>query len=51
MFPQIPLEGLAIILGVDRIMDAMRTTTNVIGNGVATMAISYWTGNREELSS
>lgn len=47
MFPQIPLEGLAIILGVDRIMDAMRTTTNVIGNGVATMAISYWTNNRE----
>lgn len=36
-----------MILEVDRIMDAMRTTTNVIGNGVATMTISYWTNNRE----
>jgi aerobic C4-dicarboxylate transport protein len=53
MFPDIPLAGLALILGVDRIMDAMRTVTNVVGNGVATMAIAYWhdqrTGPKHEI--
>ncbi len=46
MFPGIPMEGLALILGVDRLMDTMRTLTNVAGNGVATMAISYWQKER-----
>ncbi len=46
MFPDIPLEGLALILGGDRLMDTMRTMTNVLGNGVATMAISYWKKER-----
>ncbi len=46
MFPEIPMEGLALILGVDRLMDTMRTLTNVAGNGVATMAISYWQKER-----
>lgn len=46
MFPDIPIEGLALILGVDRLMDTMRTMTNVLGNGVATMAISYWQKDR-----
>lgn len=46
MFPDIPAEGLALILGVDRLMDTMRTLTNVAGNGVATMAISYWQKER-----
>nr|WP_242455739.1 cation:dicarboxylase symporter family transporter [Pantoea agglomerans] len=46
MFPDIPLEGLALILGVDRLMDTIRTMTNVLGNGVATMAISYWKKER-----
>jgi aerobic C4-dicarboxylate transport protein len=46
MFPEIPAEGLALILGVDRLMDTMRTLTNVAGNGVATMAVSYWQKER-----
>ncbi|MPQ66619.1 MULTISPECIES: cation:dicarboxylase symporter family transporter [unclassified Pseudomonas] len=46
MFPDIPLAGLALILGVDRLMDTMRTLTNVLGNGVATMAIARWMGQR-----
>ncbi|MBH3276396.1 cation:dicarboxylase symporter family transporter [Serratia marcescens] len=46
MFPEIPTEGLALILGVDRLMDTMRTLTNVAGNGVATMAVSYWQKER-----
>ncbi|WP_407353761.1 cation:dicarboxylate symporter family transporter [Luteimonas sp. R10] len=49
MFPEIPLAGLALILGVDRLMDAMRTVTNVAGNGVATMAIAYWHGQRTDV--
>jgi len=46
MFPDIPLAGLALILGIDRLMDVIRTVTNVVGNGVATMAIAYWEGER-----
>lgn len=48
MFPDIPLSGLALILGIDRIMDSARTVTNVIGNGVAAMAIAYWHGQRDD---
>lgn len=49
MFPDIPLAGLALILGVDRLMDVVRTVTNVVGNGVATMAIAYWEGQRTDM--
>lgn len=36
----IPLEGLALLLGVDRFMSEARAITNFIGNGVATIWIS-----------
>jgi aerobic C4-dicarboxylate transport protein len=36
----IPVEGLALLLGVDRFMSEARAITNVIGNGVATVVIS-----------
>jgi len=36
----IPVEGLALLLGVDRFMSEARAITNFIGNGVATIAIS-----------
>lgn len=36
----IPLEGLALLLGVDRFMSEARAITNFIGNGVATIFIS-----------
>ncbi|CAL4322209.1 Proton/glutamate-aspartate symporter [Buchnera aphidicola (Eriosoma lanigerum)] len=38
----IPLEGLAFIAGVDRIMDMARTALNVIGNSLAVLVISKW---------
>jgi Na+/H+-dicarboxylate symporter len=38
----IPLEGLALILGVERILDMCRTTTNVIGNLAASIVIRQW---------
>jgi aerobic C4-dicarboxylate transport protein len=36
----IPVEGVAILLGVDRFMSEARAITNVIGNGVATVVIA-----------
>ncbi|HTH82660.1 MAG TPA: C4-dicarboxylate transporter DctA [Mucilaginibacter sp.] len=36
----IPVEGVAILLGVDRFMSESRAITNVIGNGVATIVIA-----------
>ncbi|HEX5024979.1 MAG TPA: cation:dicarboxylase symporter family transporter [Agriterribacter sp.] len=37
---RIPLEGLAFLLAVDKFMSEARAITNIIGNGVATLAIS-----------
>ena len=36
----IPVEGLALLLGVDRFMSEARAITNFIGNGVATIVIA-----------
>jgi len=36
----IPLEGLALLLGVDRFMSEARAITNIIGNGAATLVIA-----------
>jgi len=36
----IPVEGVALLLGVDRFMSEARAITNIIGNGVATLVIS-----------
>ena len=38
----IPLEGLAFIAGVDRILDMARTALNVVGNALAVLVISKW---------
>ncbi len=38
----IPTEGIAIILGVDRIMDMARTFCNVLGNIIATIVVGVW---------
>lgn len=42
--PGIPVESLALIVGIDRFMSECRALTNFIGNGVATIAISRWEG-------
>jgi aerobic C4-dicarboxylate transport protein len=44
-FPEIPMGGLALLLGVDRFMSEARAITNLIGNAVATMAIARWEGS------
>ncbi|VWB71511.1 cation:dicarboxylate symporter family transporter [Burkholderia lata] len=40
----LPLEGLAFIAGVDRVMDMGRTALNVIGNALAPLVIAKWEG-------
>jgi len=40
----IPVAGLALLLGVDRFMSEARAITNLIGNGVASVAVSRWEG-------
>jgi proton glutamate symport protein len=40
----LPLEGIAVILGVDALMDMGRTATNLVGNCMATAAVARWEG-------
>jgi aerobic C4-dicarboxylate transport protein len=42
--PDIPIQSLAILLGIDKFMSECRALTNLIGNGVATIVISRWEG-------
>ena len=42
--PDIPIQSLAILLGIDKFMSECRALTNLIGNGVATVVISRWEG-------
>src|SRR5690349_22010879 len=41
----VPVAGLALILGIDRFMSEARALTNLIGNGVATLVVARWTGD------
>ena len=40
----VPLEGTAIIFGIDRLLDMFRTTVNLWGNSIAAMVITKWVG-------
>ncbi len=40
----LPIEGVALLLGVDTFLDMGRTATNVVGNAVATSVITKWEG-------
>jgi aerobic C4-dicarboxylate transport protein len=42
--PDVPVAGMALILGVDRFMSECRALTNFIGNAVATVVVSRWEG-------
>ncbi|MFN4079452.1 MAG: C4-dicarboxylate transporter DctA [Saprospiraceae bacterium] len=45
--PSVPVEGLALLLGVDRFMSEARAVTNFVGNAVATVVISKSENKRE----
>ena len=51
--PSVPVQSLALLVGIDRFMSECRALTNLIGNGVATVVISRWEGevSSEELRS
>jgi aerobic C4-dicarboxylate transport protein len=44
----VPVEGLALVLGVDRFMSEARAIVNLIGNGVATIVIAKSEGSFDE---
>ena len=44
----IPLEGIAIIAGIDRVMDMARTTLNVLGDATGAIVVSKWEGDLDQ---
>ncbi|MFW2342265.1 dicarboxylate/amino acid:cation symporter [Brevundimonas sp.] len=40
--PDVPVAGMALILGIDRFMSECRALTNFIGNAVATVVVARW---------
>ena len=40
----LPLEGAAVLLGIDAILDMARTSVNVVGNCLATAVVARWEG-------
>jgi len=46
----LPLEGVALILGVDTLMDMGRTMMNVVGNCLASVVVAKWEGEFVEAS-
>jgi Na+/H+-dicarboxylate symporter len=46
----IPEAGLALLLGIDPLLDMGRSATNVVGNSIATGVISKWENSLEKPS-
>jgi proton glutamate symport protein len=44
----LPLEGVAVILGVDALMDMARTSVNLLGNCLASVVMARWEGEFRE---
>ena len=44
----LPLEAVAVILGVDELMDMARTTVNLVGNCLATVVMARWEGEFDD---
>jgi aerobic C4-dicarboxylate transport protein len=40
--PSIPVQALALLVGIEKFMSECRALTNVVGNGVATLVVSRW---------
>ncbi|WP_416176430.1 cation:dicarboxylate symporter family transporter [Clostridium sp.] len=45
----IPIEGLAFIAGIDRLLDMARTVVNVVGNSLAVIVVSRWEGKYNDV--
>jgi len=44
----LPLEGIGIILGIDRILDMLRTTINITGDSTITLMVDATEGTLDE---
>jgi aerobic C4-dicarboxylate transport protein len=44
IIPDIPIGALAILVGIDKFMSECRALTNLVGNAVATVVVSWWEG-------
>ncbi|HWX47391.1 MAG TPA: C4-dicarboxylate transporter DctA [Roseomonas sp.] len=44
VIPDIPIQALAVLVGIDKFMSECRALTNLCGNGVACIAVSRWEG-------
>jgi proton glutamate symport protein len=44
----LPLEGAAILLGIDQVLDMGRTSVNVMGNCIATAVVARWEGELDD---
>jgi aerobic C4-dicarboxylate transport protein len=53
VIPSVPIESLAILVGIDRFMSECRALTNMVGNGLATVVVSRWEKEvtKEQLSA
>jgi proton glutamate symport protein len=45
---KLPVEPVLVILGIDAILDMLRTSVNVLGNCLATVVIARWEGEYRE---
>jgi aerobic C4-dicarboxylate transport protein len=47
------VPGMAIVFSIDKFMSEVRALTNIIGNGVATVVVSWWEGelDRDKLTA
>ncbi len=46
--PDVPVAGMALILGIDRFMSECRSLTNFVGNAVATLVVARWEGELDQ---
>jgi Na+/H+-dicarboxylate symporter len=44
IMPEIPVAGVALIVGIDRFMSEARALTSVVSNGIASIVVSLWEG-------
>jgi aerobic C4-dicarboxylate transport protein len=49
IIPDIPIQSLAILVGIDKFMSECRALTNLVGNGVATIVVSRWEGELDHV--
>ena len=47
----LPIEGLALVAGIDRVLDMFRTCLNITGDGAVATAIDYAENHRGDIAA